>query len=48
MIADSHAKIEVALYRALSTAPTPPDLYLLNVLERLAPEWVARVKARRP
>ena len=47
MVADGHAKIEAALYRALGAAPTSVELRLLNVLERLAPEWVTRVKARR-
>jgi len=47
MVAGAHAKIESSPYRALRAAPTPAELRLLNVLERLAPEWVARVKARR-
>jgi len=47
MFADAHAKIEAALYRGLGAAPEPAELRLVNVLERLAPEWVARVKARR-
>src|SRR5882672_53260 len=40
MFADAHAKIETALYRGLGAAPGPADLRLVNVLERLAPEWV--------
>ena len=45
--ADNHAMIESALWRALSgPSPTPSDQRLVGVLERIAPEWVTRVRSR--